>query len=104
MGTARKAAPRSFVRSATGLEMLCGLVGRLSLSNDLDWASVLGPELLRWCVQELAIGSVVDGLFLPSMDTGEPVMTRWEVSKSGTAWPGLTAVVSIVMVGLASSC
>jgi hypothetical protein len=80
---------------------LCGLVGRLSLSKDLDWPSARGPELLRWCVQLLAMGSVVDGLFLPSpIDVGELVITRWAASESRTgSAPVLTAVVSIVMVG-----
>jgi hypothetical protein len=102
LGTARNAAERSFPRRAvTGLETLCGLVGRLSLSKDRDGAP---PELLRWCapVPLLAMGSAVGKVLSPSpMDTGELVKTRWVASDSG--WASgfeLTAVVSMVIVGL----
>ena len=93
-GTARKPWLGTGPRNEKELETLCGLVGRLSLASE-DFAactSGLGCERLRLC--KLDVGSV-------GLDTGELEMGCGPPSASGSeVGPGLTAVVSMVMVGL----
>ena len=112
-GTERKLATRSFPLDVTGLETLCGLVGRLSLASTLlskdvairNSGLVLPCPLPGFCevlVQLCDSGStVVDGLTVSSC--GE---VGWCIDRCGSdggsagGWLELTAVVSMVIVGL----